>query len=416
MKEQELKETLQKSIMEYPHFSQEEKQLWLTIFSSLAEYQTTLQQNQQQNQGTMPQQSFSWILLCGITSMKKLEQNKFFFSDADDMFAEYFPFGNPERRNELPRDGNYIILQTGYFDAEYEEVCEKCGRNKSYTGILEDGTEFTYSLLVQSNILEQEKQLYRFAQAYGVKNPVIYAPYLRRLVYLETAENLKSNKNLDFRLAENGLSALRLEWRAFCNAEITEKPWGSKNDTAYHYQLEENEIILPEKTKEHLISIIKYTDAEKGLVWKAVSEELGEEVQKYIQKLKLASVAGQNEKQDIHLKNMIAFYNQGQISAEIQHIFSKSDVIRVLKGFEMLVMLEHDSVFTSYPEGMHVCTYEREFVYPDCPVYLHQEQRPKIYLCFRKDGKSFFSDRIIYTIHVLQRHFPEYEWKGGYFT
>ena len=63
-----------------------------------------------------------------------------------------------------------------------------------------------------------------------------------------------------------------------------------------------------------------------------------------------------------------------------------------------------------------VCSYELGYEYPLGADYLCFSERPTIYVSFEKSDDMYFFDRVVYITYILQKQFPEYIWKGGYFA
>ena len=394
----ELKQNLNRIIQESSAFLPEERAVWTQIFNAMADYQESLLTGSDKEE-PLPEQHSAWCIQCGITSLKNAGNSRYFISPADNLSDHDFPFGNPESNSAPKKDGRYFIAGTGYLDTAYSDVQALTGRNRQYRGILPDGSKFFYTLILQSHILHCEKMLYRLADFWHITAPVIYAPFLRRLVYLETEEPVPPEA--DFRLSENGLECLKSGWRSFWNVEITDAPYGIRNGRNYYYQL------APEEYESRLVfEKIRSDDAEKI----SVSSETMEDVRDCLEKIKLFPVSGIPE---IRQKDMIAFLNQGSIAPDVR-LFSRADIFRFVSGFRNLACLEE--VFTSYPEGLHICAYELDYGYPAPSAYFHENGRPSVFLSFQKQEDAYFDDKVIYLMHILQRQFPEYIWKGGYFA
>ncbi len=405
----ELKEKILK-VIQNTGFSPDEEKNWSVIFSEMADFQEKMLQS---IPAPINRQCVNDLKIqCGITCLKKnqLGKNYHFMSVADDITDPDFPNGKIEENDSISKDGDWFIIGTGYLDCEYEELFRICGRDKKYKGKYSGG-EFEYTLILQNNILAKEKMLYQASELYHINSPVIFAPMLRRLVYIETKSNLKKKiTEEDLQLEKNGLDCLSGGWRAVWNVEIINSPYGTKSVHGLKYILEPNEYILPEENYASRLQISKEYDAEKEQNYVLVSSERTDIPKNYLSKVRICPV---NSKSDILSSDMKLYNNCGFINEEISRIYSQSDVFSFLKGFDETAVC--DGVFTECPDGFRVCAYEMGFEYPIFPEYFDFSERPKIFVSFKNDGNRYLFDRIVYLVHTLQRQFPEYIWKGGYF-
>lgn len=404
-------------IIQDAEFTYEEKEVWQEIFSHIADYQEDcIQKIATDAEDENPK---FWNIQCGITCLdeKKLGKNKNFISISDDIRDQNFPYGdiNSENKPTSKKDGDWFIIGTGYLDCEYDELYSICGRDISYIGHTSDGKEFEYSLILQNNILHREKMLYYLVDFYNISDPVIYAPMLRRLVYIETKSKITSKiTEMDLMLEKNNLQFLRGGWRAFWNIEINDNPYGQKNINnriTYNYALEQGEFIIPEEKYENKIHLLKKYNREKEQEYIEASSDSIENLKECLYKVKVFSI---NSDQEIIQNNLIAYCNFGCHSKDVNRIKSKSDIFKYLKHFSNMVELHEIHTIHTKPNDMKICAYEFGFEYPIYPTYFYASDRPKIFLVFKNDHGKFLFDRIVYVVHVMQRVFPEYIWKGGY--
>lgn len=405
----ELKEKILKIIYN-TSFSPDEEKNWSVIFSEMADFHEEMLQSISLPSNRQCVNNLK--IQCGITCLKKnqLGKNYHFMSVADDITDPDFPDGKIEENGSISKDGDWFIIGTGYLDCEYEELFRICGRDKTYTGKYSDG-EFEYTLILKNSILNKEKMLYQLNDLYNINEPVIFAPMLRRLVYIETKSNLKKKiAEQNLQLEKNGLTCLLGGWRAVWNVEIINSPYGTKSVDGLKYILETNEYILPEKNYASRLQISKEYDAEKEQDYVLISSEIVDVPKNYLSKVCICPVSSED---DILSSDMTLYNNRGIINQEISRIYSQSDVFSFMKGFDETAVC--DGVYTECPEGFRVCAYEMGFEYPFFPEYFDFSERPKIFVSFKKDGNKHLFDRIVYLVHILQRQFPEYIWKGGYF-
>lgn len=407
----ELKEKILKIICN-SGFSPDEEKNWCAVFSELSDFHEEMLQCIPVPNGR--QFVNDWKIQCGITCLesRQLGKNYYFMSAADNITDPDFPDGKiNEKDDSISKDGDCFIIGTGYLDCEYEELFRICGRDKKYVGKYSGG-EFEYTLILQNNILNREKMLYQTADYYNINEPVIFAPMLRRLVYIETKTNPEEKITVqDLQLEKNGLTCLLGGWRAVWNIEVIDSPYGTKSVSGFKYILENDEYILPEKNYAGSLRISKEYDTEKEQRYILASSERADVPKNYLTKIRVCPV---NSESDILSSEITVYNNRGKIKPEISRIYSRSDVFSFMKGFAETAVC--NGVYTEYPDGLKVCAYEMGFEYPVFPEYFEFSERPKIFISFKKDENKYLFDRIVYLVHILQRQFPEYIWKGGYFT
>lgn len=402
-----LKETLVNIINSDNEFSYEEKRTWSAIMSELADYQDdVLQSIASRSSGTIQK---TICVQCGVTSKdeKQLDSKLHFMSLTDDITAPEFPDGITVT-DEIKMDGEWFIIGTGYLDCEYEELHNLCGRDKTYTGISLEG-EFEYSLVQKNNILHKEKMIYSVVDHYDYES-VIFAPMLRRLVYIETRDDIKgriSAQNLQ--LEKNGLTCLLGGWRAVWNVELMKEPYGIKANDGYRYLIDPDEYIIVSDMVSNNLKITNEYDSAKEQEYVLVTPDDMEDPKKYLTKIRVPRI---NNDEDISESDMKIYAACKGGNKQISRIYSKSDVFSFLQGYTDILKCE--DVYAKCPDNFKVCAYEYGYEYPDNSDYLELSDRPRLYISFINDKKKFFFDRVVYVIHILQKRFPEYIWKGGY--
>ena len=407
----ELKEKLNKYIQSNSEFSYEEKETWLNIISELADYQeSTLQKI---SSFRHEQTGKEICVHCGITSRNKnlLGKNfRFMSSVADDIKAADFPDGNIISDKNLKKDGEWFVIGTGYLDCDYEKVNELCGRSRSYQGKSSSG-EFSYSLVLKNVLLHQEKILYDIAGYYNIDGGLIYAPMLRRLVYIETRSEIECNlSECDLQLEKNGLSCLLGGWRAVWNVEISDSPFAMKSNGKYMYCVSSEEYVIPLNEIKDQLFITGHYDSDSEKEYMVISSEKLGDPKKFMIKVCIPKM---ESLKDISSNDIMIYTTPEMKVRNISEIYSKSDVMSFLWGYSDFIKCL--DVYSEYMENFKVCSYEYGYEYLSEPEYFCFSGRPTLYVSFENNGEKFFFDRVVYIIHVLQRRFPEYIWKGGYF-
>lgn len=394
-------------------FSCEEKQIWSDIVSELLNYQDeTLKRIGSKSVKT---DKNNMNIISGITRIiskndGKLSDDLYYMSEADDIEKKYFQIDSIYSKKHERKDGEWFIIGTGYLDCDYEEVCSLCGRDKTYIGICSEG-EFEYSLVLKNTLLQREKKLYKIAEYYDVEEPLIFAPMLRRWVYIETKSSVNaSSQNLQ--LEKNGLSCLLVGWKSVWNVDFVDKFDRIKTFKGYKYVINEQKeymYILPEEGYQNQLFIKQDYDSDRNENYFLVSSDTITNADDYVFQVRIPKTKLEDKNNDKYK----LYSNFGNNDNEIMRIYSKSDIFSFLKGYSKF--LKCIGVYTQYPNDLKIFEYEYGFEYPAFSEYLSFSKRPVIYVVFENNGEKFLFDRIVYVIHILQRKFPEYIWKGGVF-
>lgn len=411
----ELQSRLEHLIASNNDFNFTEKEAWRSIISELANYQESVLNRIAAS--SSPSKRSMVKIHSGITSLDKnnLGKNYNFISVSDDIKDYDFPNGIIENYNksettgEEKTDGDWYIIGTGYLDSSYDEVLKLCGREHLYKGKIED-EEFEYCLVLKNNILHHEKMLLDLEKHYDIDGTAMYAPMLRRLVYIETKKQIKRKiAEADLQLEINGLSNLKGGWRAIWNIEYSDNPHIVKVYNNYRFERNSDlEYIIPILQNEQELKIQAVHDDNIGKDYVIISPYKGENPKKFIRKINISEI---NNEDNISDKDVITYITPHGNDNEIVRIYSKSDVIRFLKSYDSFI--ECLNVYTKSQSDFKIYSYEKGFEYPIDSETFELSGRPKLYVEFRKEEDHLFYDRVVYITYLLQKRFPEYVWKGG---
>lgn len=409
-KKNELRRKIDDIINQSSDMNDEQKFIWSEVFRNLADYQEELLDVSESEQtGVNP--DFSWNIVCGITDSNTLPNGFEFVSCTDDFKSVLKNHRSEDDFPDITSENTYNnkikVLNTGYIDVPYEKLSDYCGRENKYKGILSDGkTEFSYSLILQNSLLNQEKILYSLSTLYGIKAPVIYAPYFRRMVYVET--DCGETDGCDLQLEKNNLDdKLKLGFRSIWNVSISNNPAAVKRGDSFYYTLKKNTFIIAEEKYENKLDI-EISENENSREVRVVPHDSEMNPKNYMIKAEISCVSDYISGSATKGFQCV---NEGNYLEKINRIYSRSDVHKVLNGFKNVV--NFIDVDTKCSDDMIVCSYEKHFEYPFISFF-EKTGRPKLFLKFEKDKSDFLCDRIVYTVHQIQRLFPEYLWKGGY--
>ena len=411
-KKDELRRKIDTVINQSGDMTDEQKFIWSEVFRNLADYQEELL-SVSENDNNNTSRDIDWNIVCGITDSNTLPKGFEFVSCADDLksvlknHCKEDSFSDIGLKNTC--NNRMSVLNTGYIDVPYNEISDYCGREKKYTGILADGvTEFSYSLILQNSLIHQERILYNLTAFYKINVPVIYSPYFRRMVYVET-DCKEAVNGCDLQLEKNSLlNKLKLNFRSIWNVSVSSNAASVKRGNSFYYNLEKNTFIFSEENYENKFDI-EINENENTREVKVTPKDSDMNPKNYLIKAEI------NRVEDYifsSLMNGFGFVNRGNYPENINHIYSKSDIHMIMRGFADVVRFI--DVYTERPENMVVCNYEKHLKYPILPPFFENTVRPELYLNFENDRYNLLYDRIAYTVHQLQRLFPEYIWKGGY--
>lgn len=411
-KKDELRRKIDAVINQGSDMTDEQKFIWSEVFRNLADYQEELL-SVPEHENNKTSHDIEYNIVCGITDSTTLPKGFEFVSCADDLKSVLKNHGLKDSFSDIGSENIYNnrmrILNTGYIDVPYNEISGYCGREKKYTGVLADGvTEFSYSLILQESLLHQEKILYSLFSFYRINAPVIYSPYFRRMVYVET-DCKEAENGCDLQLEKNSLSGrLKLNFRSIWNVSVSSNPASVKRGNSFYYSLEKNTFIFAEENYENKFDI-EMNESENTREVKVSPKDSEMNPKNYMIKAEINHVedyiAGS-------LMNGFEFVNKGNYPENINHIYSKADVHMIMRGFADVV--KFIDVYTERPENMVVCSYGKHLEYPLFLPFFRNTVRPVLYLNFENDKYNLLHDRIVYTVHQVQRLFPEYIWKGGY--
>lgn len=412
-KSQELKKELDHLVQSCTMLEGTEKAMWHAILSNLSEYQEQVLHDIAQQASLMRLKPISTVQ-CGISFPKKeLSRGLSYMSVADDITyddcdsnTDFTGLKAVDTDSKYKQDGKWFIIAIGYMDCEYDDLSSLCGRNKSYTGICSNG-QFEYSLVLKPTILQKEKELNDYFNEYPFEITLPYAPMLRRLVYIETLQEIEDI--IDLRLEKNGLNCLRCGWRSIWNVEEPDSPVYTFNNGKYRFRLEANEYMILQGNTHDVIAHSLGDDPQNGQRYFDVVTSSENVAKDSVLKIIVHSINADAINSDSEIMNPTPIIEQ---AAEQHRIYSRGDLTAFMQSYNTFVRFS--DVSTRYKAGLKICAYERGYEYPEITEYFQFSDRPTLFVEFENDGKAFLFDRIVYMIHLLQQRFPEFRWKGGY--
>lgn len=414
LKGEELKNKLGHLLQSCTALEESEKAMWHTILSKLSDYQEQVLRDIAKQAAPMPLKPISTVH-CGISAPgRELSGGLHYMSVADDITyddpdtdTDFTGISSADNDSKYKRDGKWFIIAIGYMECEYDELSSFCGRNKSYTGICSKG-KFEYSLVLKPAILQREKELYNFFSEYPFEITLPYAPMLRRLVCIETLQEI--DDIIDLRLEKNGLDRLRCGWRSVWNVEEPDSPVYTFNNGKYRFRLADNEYMLLRGAPGNVISHSLGNDPHNGQRYFDVITRNESIARDSIWKITVHDINTDplNSNSEICM-DMTPVIEQ---AAEQHRIYSRGDLTAFLQRYSTFVRFS--DVTARYKPGLKICAYERGYEYPEITDYYKFSERPVLFVEFQNDGKAFLFDRIVYMVHLLHKYFPEYQWKGGY--
>lgn len=357
---EELKRKLDQVVNSSDKLEGTEKAMWHTILSNLSDYQEEVLRDIAQQSKTISTKDISTVH-CGISiPQKELTTGLHYLSVADDITYEdsdsnsdFTGLRTPEDDSKHKRDGKWYIIAVGYMDCEYDDLLSFCGRNRSYIGECSNG-QFQYSLILKPTILQKEKELNAFFNSYPFEITTPYAPMLRRLVYIETLQEVDGD--IDLKLDKNGLDCLRCGWRSVWNIEEPDSPVYVYNSGRYRFKLANGE---------YMILIGNIHDV---VHFSGIESQNG---QRYFDVI----TSNESIAKDSTLKIIVHDINVDSLNGhqgiilystpitkqadEYHRIYSRGDLTAFLHEYNAFVRFAN--VSTRYRPGLRVCAYERGY-------------------------------------------------------
>ncbi len=398
----ELTETLKKyaSITENP-------QIWTDVLSALADYET---KKMQEISHSIEQQHFlnhkkNWKIQVGLMDMwdktktRTLPEGLQFVSSIDEspLYA--------------------------YLDCPYEEL--SAWYQKEFHGCYQsekkETVRFSYQLVPEMELLEEEEALNHFAKFNHIDVPLIYSPFFRRLVRIDINAEMseKEAETIDLQLENYPelKSILRLNHRAVWNVRFKEASVSDKMETyqrtpfryCHYYRTNPDEYIDFDTPNPSDFDIF----INKNRIEIYTNYERLENVN--LLEITPLEILPQGISWNFcHFDNIIPIPNR---------IRTKSDIFDITGRFhfENETSLKLSEVLTTEASGNYtLCEYHRSEMYPEYQD-LFRNGRPSasqnariIRLIFEKDNSNFFYDKVVMITHYLNQHYPEFCWKGGY--
>lgn len=416
IKKDELKNKLYALLQESQAIDDTEKAMWNDILQKVSVHLESvlneIKDNDINTSASMkPHKKF---VHCGFSGVleKELGKGLHYVSVTDDISYKddvILTIENDNPKSRFRRDGKWFVIGMGYLYCEYEDLFSLCGRNISYIGVCSDGN-FEYSLVLKTEILQQEKLLNRISAENGFEIMPSYAPLLRRLVYIETLQ--EPTGQIDLQLSQNGLEKLITGWRSVWNIEIpsSEILYSIENNGRHRFRLSDNEYMTVQDSSADIVSCGKGIDNESGQRYFDVYTRNGKKPKDGLLKI----IIHDFEPDSYRFSSSIKLFPSPTVDLDELpgRIYSRADLTTCLQRFGGF--LEYSDVSTDFPDGLRVCSYETGFEYPTENDHFVFSGRPVLYVVFKADNKPFLFDRIVYVTYLMQRRYPEYLWKGGF--
>ncbi|MCR4890097.1 MAG: hypothetical protein K5979_13105 [Ruminococcus sp.] len=337
----------------------------------------------------------------------------------------------------LPPDYSYVSeaddeLMCGYLDCSYEDAKTLYHRvfHGSYMLGGKDRTEFDYQLVKSFELIDEEKEIFRFAEFNRTDLPMIYAPCFRRFAYIKPVDRThkfseSELKTVDLDLGQDPLlsRALKLGHRAVWNVHINDSLFSDEKKEIqseqsrrteklfrYTYQLPENKYILFDAER------LSDLDIAFGQDCVYVTTEL-----ESIEHVKLLTVYTPLQKAEMRM----GFDGSKPLP---RRICTLSDIYDAVGRFsfygsrneyERLPEPKIDTSSAPDLENTVVCEYDRKDRYAYSSLFFESSMKlskvPErtVYLLFEASDDELLYDKIVYIVSWFKMHYPEFSWKGG---
>lgn len=414
---EEIKKKIEKEIESDTQLDKESKSIWKSVFFGLAEYQQKKLDeiyDKIDEKSIYEKKTEEWNIYTGLVKKDiNLEGTGFdYILDEDrESLCVCCKDGKIIKKKNVD---DTVVIEKAYLAVELSELLQLTGYEKQYIGEMKRNgkeMEFSYSLVLHDDFLEEEKKLYDIAELYQIDRPVIFAPMFRRYVYIETKEVESGDIIESLQLEKNHLqNKLLLDYRSVWNFTIEgfePKPYYEyeKDSVIYKALLKQGGYLyLPdsnrfdcciEETKEGFIEISfsKYDyDAIKMYKIHSITEN-----KSFTEIMKFKNYEIATEKDTLPIK-----------------IKSQADIDNILSKLPKSMGLTVESMDIQYKDTMECLQYPSFLQYKKREDQYLKFNQKTIYLHFAVSKEPYTCDKIIYFISYMNQHYPEFTWEGLY--
>ena len=338
----------------------------------------------------------------------------------NDIFTALLPVGDD---SEYEAVGLYRMTEYDPFrvflDCEYDEIRNIVGdltKKKLYKGhYLKDGKQITfeYSLEFDNTFIKSQECLFKFAEHYRVKNPLILSPYSHKSFWLIFDEDLKKEDfNLDFCFEENHIPVLDGNYCLFWNIKQSaehEKTYDAKEpygDTTKYVFLfsktKKGTVLLPvPENNQAIIYEVRFVEKGVELVTNHDIEDFI--ILEYIDLDFNSRVVRERQSKKLLFSNEIIDKLQAH-----RRLLSEGDIERAIGCFMDWQDLHCER---SNGDGELIIRYSKKYRADRKSKNMFNTIRRE-YISIMKREKRFLTDYANYILEYLEYYYPEIEWAG----
>lgn len=295
---------------------------------------------------------------------------------------------------------------------EVEELCKKTfvGRNGAKT--------FSYRLVPQKRLVEQEKRLFRLAELYKIKTPIIFSPYARRAVDIQILEELEL-KEIDFDFSGNAelkgkiIDDCILMWNISVKSNVESKGYISPNDDEKFHRyifdsgISKKSYVLPPVTSEILVEAKRISDTRIDIISSGELED------------------------NFEVLKIVALNIDKTFPDDVEIFSNTCDTDRVIEKTRLRTLGDVNYILSSLAQGEFSCAFETlNDTPPANRIKFYQKNFGHNYFTSRaeelfrfkaklpyclvrfKAPEKYRADYANFVLHFLNKNYPEFFWTG----
>ena len=297
----------------------------------------------------------------------------------------------------------------------YEEVEQLC--KKTFVG--RNGTKtFSYRLVPQKRLVEQEMRLFRLAELYKIKTPIIFSPYARRAVDIQILDEIEPG-DFDFDFSGNAelkgkiLGDCILMWSVSVKSNVESKSYVSPNDDEKFHRyifdsgVNKKSFVLPSVTSEILVEAKRINDNRIDIISSGELED-NFEILKIV-----APKIDKTFPDDIEI-----FSNTCDTDRLIEktRLRTAGDVNYILSSLAQGEFSCAFETLTDSPPANRIKSYQKNFGHNYFTSHAEELFRLKAKLPYClvkfKAPEKYLADYANFVLHFLNRNYPEFSWTG----
>jgi len=338
----------------------------------------------------------------------------------NDIFTALLPFGDDTEYEAvgLYRMAEYYPFRV-FLDCEYDEIRSVVGdltQKKLYKGYyLKDGKQvtFEYSFEFDNTFIKLQECLFKYAEYYNVKNPLILSPYSHKSFWLVFDEGLKNEDfYLDFCFEDNHIPVLGMNYCLYWNIkQSTENektydakvPYGdiTKFVFAFNKTKKGNYILPVPENNQAIVYDVRFGERGVELITNHDIEDFI--ILEYIDLDLNSRIVKERQSKNLLFSNEIFDKLQAH-----RRLLSEGDIERAIGCF-----MEWQDIHCerSNGKGERILRYSKKYR-ADRKNKNMFNTICREYISMVKKDQRFLTDFANYILEYLEYYYPEIEWAG----